>query len=164
VGSPDRIVVQLIAHCLPPLRLSVTILFMPDLRLHRLRSPKRAGELAALLGRLYGEGQRIVVWVEDEGRRQILDDYLWSFEKLSFLPHLLWGPELGEVEDPIVLVGEPANPNRAATLVVGDGLPPGGWAAAFDSVHDFIPPGDEGADREEFWTRWSADPSTTEAE
>lgn len=93
----------------------------------------------------------MVVWVADEGRRQILDDYLWTFEKLAFVPHLLWGPELGEVEDPIVLVGEPANPNRASVLVVGDELPAEEWAGTFDEVHDFIPPGDEGEQRSLAW-------------
>lgn len=132
---------------------------MPELELHQLRTPKRAGALAALLGRLYEEGRRIVVWVEDEGRRQILDDYLWTFEKLSFLPHVLWSPALGEVDDPIVLVGEAANPNRAATLVVGDGLPPGAWAATFEFVHDLVPPGEDGATRDAFWEAWRSDPA-----
>lgn len=137
---------------------------MTELQLHHLRSPKRAGELAALLGSLYREGRRIVVWVEDEGRRQILDDYLWTFEKLAFLPHILWAPELGDVEDPIVLVGTPANPNRATTLVVGDELPPGAWAATFELVHDLIPPDDDGPPRMAFWDRWKSENSPPSAE
>ncbi len=132
---------------------------MPDLELHRLQSSKRAHVLAALLERLYSDRRRVVVWVEDDGRRQILDDYLWTFEKLSFLPHVLWAPELGEVDDPIVLVGEAANPNRASTLVVGDGLPQGKWAASFDFVHDLVPPGEEGVARTDFWERWLSQPS-----
>lgn len=102
----------------------------------------------------------VVVWVADEGRRQILDDYLWTFQKLAFLPHVLWGPELGEMDDPVVLVGEAANPNRATVLVVGDDPPPGGWAATFDEVHDFIPPGETGDERRAFWDRWQADPES----
>jgi DNA polymerase IIIc chi subunit len=137
---------------------------MAKLELHDLKSDKRAGELTALLSRLYESRARVVVWVADEGRRQILDDYLWTFQKLAFLPHVLWGPELGDVEDAIVLVGEPVNPNRATILVVGDDPPPGAWAATFDEVHDLIAPGDVGEQRRSFWDRWQRDPEGAEAE
>jgi DNA polymerase IIIc chi subunit len=133
---------------------------MAQLELHDLKTDKRAGELAALLSRLHAARERVVVWVADEGRRQILDDYLWTFQKLAFLPHLLWGPDLGTVEEPVVLVGEPANPNGASILVVGDDPPPGAWAASFDEVHDLIPPGEDGQRRAEFWERWKADPQS----
>lgn len=127
---------------------------MAHLELHSLKSPKRARQVAALLDHLHRQGSRVVVWVGDEGRRQILDDYLWTFEKLAFVPHILWSPPLGEVNDPIVLVGEPANPNRASMLVVGDDLPDGSWAATFDVVHDLLGADEEGAARREFWERW----------
>ncbi len=124
------------------------------LHLHRLSGDKRAGVLVKLLERLHRERRKVVVWVADEGRRQILDDYLWTFEKLAFVPHLSWAPALGEVEDPIVLVGEPVNPNRAEVLVVGDELPPGPWAAGFAEVHDLVPAGAQGDQREAHWRRW----------
>ena len=131
---------------------------MARLELHQLSSEKRAGELAAILEMLHRRRLRVVVWVADEGRRQILDEYLWTFQKLAFVPHALWGPELGEVEEPIVLVGEPANPNRATVLVIGDDPPPGAWAATFDEIHDLIAPGESGERRTEFWEQWKADP------
>ncbi len=127
---------------------------MAHLELHSLKSPKRARQVAALLDHLHRQGSRVVVWVGDEGRRQILDDYLWTFEKLAFVPHILWSPPLGEVNDPIVLVGEPANPNRASMLVVGDDLPDGSWAATFEVVHDLVGADEEGTARREFWERW----------
>jgi DNA polymerase-3 subunit chi len=132
------------------------------LELHPLATEKRARDLAGLLDRIHRSGARVVVWVADEGRRQILDDYLWTYEKLAFVPHLLWNPQLGGVEDPVVLVGEPANPNRAAVLVVGDELPPGDWAAGFDEVHDLIAPGDDGDRRRAFWEQWQQSPDVEE--
>ncbi len=137
---------------------------MARLELHELKTEKRAGELTALLSRLYEARARVVVWVADEGRRQILDDYLWTFQKLAFLPHVLWGPKLGEVEEAIVLVGEPINPNRATVLVVGDDPPPGAWAATFDEVHDLIAPGEGGKKRRTFWDRWQSDPDDVDGE
>lgn len=136
---------------------------MAKLELHELASEKRAGELTAILSSLLQDRVRVVVWVADEGRRQILDDYLWTFQKLAFLPHVLWGPSLGEVDEPIVLVGEPANPNGATVLIVGDDLPPGAWAASFDEVHDLIPPGESGDERRAFWERWQSDPESADA-
>jgi len=124
------------------------------LELHALSSDKRAGELAGLLEKLHRSRKRVVVWVADEGRRQILDEYLWTFRKMAFVPHILWSPELGEVEDPVVLVGEAANPNGATVLVVGDEPPPESWAATFDEVHDLIPPGAAGEERRVLWAQW----------
>jgi DNA polymerase-3 subunit chi len=122
--------------------------------LHALKTPKRAKQVAELLDQLHREGARVVVWVADEGRRQILDDYLWTFEKLAFVPHLLWSPRLGDVDDPVVLVGEPANPNRASMLVVGDELPDRSWAADFEVIHDLVGADDDGTARREFWESW----------
>lgn len=130
---------------------------MARIELHVLKIPKRAKQVAELLDQLHRQGARVVVWVADEGRRQILDDYLWTFEKLAFVPHILWSQPLGEVDDPIVLVGEAANPNRASMLVVGDDLPDGSWAATFDVVHDLVGADEDGAARREFWDRLGRD-------
>jgi len=122
--------------------------------LHDLTGPKRAGRLAKLVESLYGDRRRVVVWVADEGRLQILDDYLWTYEQLSFVPHAVWAPNMGDVSDPVVLVSTPANPNRAEVMVVGDEPPPEDWIGGFDEVHDLIPPGDAGDERRAFWERW----------
>lgn len=123
--------------------------------LHPLPGDKRAGELATLVEELYKQGRRVVVWVADEGRLQILDDYLWTYRKLSFLPHVVWSAALGEIDDPVALVAEPGNPNRASALVVGDEPPPGDWAASFEEVHDLVGRGEEGERRRRFWQEWA---------
>jgi len=124
------------------------------LELHDLTGSKRAGELTKLVEGLYRARRRVVIWVTDQGRLQILDDYLWTYEKLAFLPHAVWSGGGDQADEPIVLTSEPANPNGAEVLVVGDGLPPGEWAAGFDEVHDLIPPEDAGEERRAFWDRW----------
>ena len=121
------------------------------LELCRLPGTKRAGEVARTVEALYREGRRIVVWLADEGRRGIMDEYLWTFRQLAFVPHAVWEGETGEAEEPVVLVGRPVNPNGATVLVVGDDLPPADWAATFEAVYDFIPPGEEGERREAWW-------------
>lgn len=127
------------------------------LDLHPLPGTKRAGALCHLLEKLHKQRRRVVVWVGDEGRLQILDDYMWTFRRLSFVPHAVWSPELGDLDDPVVLLAEPANPNRADVMVVGDDPPPGDWAATFDEVHDLVPAGEDGDERREFWQQWRRD-------
>jgi DNA polymerase-3 subunit chi len=127
---------------------------MTRLVLHDLQSDKRAGELARLIESLAAAGHRLVVWVADEGRRQIFDDWLWTFDKGSFIPHIVWQTTMGEVDDPVVLSGEEGNPNRATVMVVGDDLPPGDWSRTFDEIHDFIPQGDDGNTRRSWWLQW----------
>ncbi len=121
---------------------------------HSLPSSKRAGLVVREVERLYAEGRKIVVWAADDRLRTVLDEYLWTYEELAFVPHSVWTKEMGEVIDPVVLVGQEANPNGAEALVVADELPPEEWVSTFDEVHDFIPPGDEGVEREAWWTRW----------
>ncbi len=132
----------------------------PRLHLHDLPGPKRAGRLSQVVEDLYSKGERVIVWVRDEGRRQILDGYLWTFRKLSFVPHCNWTPTLGtEVVEPVVLVGEPVNPNGATVLVVGDDLPPMDWVGTFEAVHDFIAPDEEGESRAAAWAEAGLIPS-----
>lgn len=129
----------------------------PRLELHELPGSKRAGELAMLVEALYKQHRRVVVWIADEGRLQIMDDYLWTFRRLSFVPHAVWSPETGDMEEPVALVNRPVNPNRAEVLLVGDELPPPEWAATFEEIHDLIPSGEAGEERREFWARWQED-------
>ena len=128
----------------------------PRIVLHELPGEKRAGVLANLVEKLYLDGRRIIVWVEDEGRRQILDDYLWTFRQLSFVPHRIWVPGMESPVEPVVLVGEAVDPVDARVLVVGDELPPMEWVARFDEVHDLVPPGEAGEERAAVWreTGW----------
>lgn len=124
--------------------------------LHPLPGAKRAGRLAELVEELYSAGRRVVVWVADESRRQALDDYLWSYRKLAFVPHLVWSGTMGPVEDPVVLLGEEGNPNGAEVLVVGDATPPAAWAATFAEVHDLVPEDDDDG-RRKWWESWSGE-------
>lgn len=121
---------------------------------HQLPTDKRAGFVVREVVRLYGENRRLIVWVADAARRKALDEYLWTFEKLAFIPHISWSETMGTVGEPVVLLGDPANPNDAEALVVADDLPPELWVRGFDEVHDFLPPGEDGQHRGQWWKEW----------
>ncbi len=127
---------------------------MVSLQLHSLSGSKRAGELAKLVDSLYRSGRQLLVWVADDRRRQGLDDYLWTFDKVAFVPHAQWDSSQDEADEPVLLLGQAANPNQAEILVIGDDLPPAEWAASFKEVHDLIPPGEAGAERTAWWQEW----------
>ena len=124
---------------------------MTRLVLHPLPGAKRAAEVADLVARFHAERRRVVVWVSDEGRLRILDEFLWTSDKLSFLPHAAWVEGADVADEPVVLVCRPVNPNRAEVLLVGDGLPPLEWATGFDEVHDLVEPGEPGDKRRAYW-------------
>jgi hypothetical protein len=84
----------------PASRTSYTARVKIDVVLHSLPGDKRAGELARVVHQLYHDRRRVIVWVADDGRRQILDDFLWTFNKLAFVPHRMWGSSLGPADDP----------------------------------------------------------------
>jgi DNA polymerase IIIc chi subunit len=121
------------------------------LELHPLPGAKRAAEVAELVARLHRERRRVVVWVSDEGRLRILDDFLWTADRLGFVPHAVAAEGVDVAGEPVVLVCRPVNPNCAAVLVVGDGLPPLDWAAGFDEVHDLVAPDAAGDERRAHW-------------
>jgi DNA polymerase-3 subunit chi len=125
------------------------------LELHPLPGAKRAAEVAELAARLHGERRRVVIWVSDEGRARILDDFLWTSDKLAFLPHAVWAEGVDAADEPMVLVSRPVNPNRADVLLVGDGLPPLDWVSSFAEVHDLVAAGEAGEERRAHWRQLS---------
>lgn len=125
-----------------------------ELHLHRIDGTKRAGWVVQTVDELYRAGHRVAVWVADDSRRSILDEYLWTFEQGSFIPHVQWTPDRDEVADAVVLLGVEGNPNGATDLVVADDAPPAEWAASFERVHDVITGDGEGEERESFWQQW----------
>ena len=125
---------------------------MPRLELHQLPGQKRAAEVTRCVEGLYRDGRRVVIWVGDRGRLKVLDDYLWTYEKLSFMPHAVWVAE-GVTDEPVILTSDPVDIDGVDVLVVGDGLPPADWIAGFAEVHDFVSPGGDGEERVQFWQR-----------
>jgi DNA polymerase III subunit chi len=90
---------------------------------HLLSTPLERA-LPKLLERAREQGYAIVVRAGSAERVAQLDALLWTYEEASFLPH-------GSARDgnaaaqPIWLTERDENPNRAAMLVLLDGVEPG---------------------------------------
>ena len=79
--------------------------------------------LPTLLERTLQKGWKALVRAPSGDRVEYLDGWLWSSRDDSFLPHAA-GAQAGEA-DPVALVADEANPNRAEALFLVDGAEPG---------------------------------------
>jgi DNA polymerase-3 subunit chi len=79
--------------------------------------------LPTLLERTLQKGWKALVRAPSGDRVEYLDGWLWSYRDDSFLPHAA-GAQAGEA-DPVALVADEANPNRAEALFLVDGAEPG---------------------------------------
>ncbi|WP_397394329.1 DNA polymerase III subunit chi [Phenylobacterium sp.] len=79
--------------------------------------------LPTLLERTLQKGWKALVRAPSGDRVEYLDGWLWSYRDDSFLPHAA-GAHAGEA-DPVALVADEANPNRAEALFLVDGAEPG---------------------------------------
>ena len=76
--------------------------------------------IAAIGGRLLGEGQRLLVVASDEGLLARLDRQLWDQGPASFLPHGLAGGS-DDAGQPILLSTGADAPNLARNVLIADG-------------------------------------------
>ena len=76
--------------------------------------------IAAIAGRLLGEGQRLLVVASDEALLARLDRQLWDQGAASFLPHGLAGGS-DDAAQPILLSTGSDAPNLARNILIADG-------------------------------------------
>lgn len=124
---------------------------MPRVTIHRLPGSKKALDACRLVEGLYLAGKRVVVWLADERKAKMFNDYLWTFADESFVPHAL-SNGTGGVEEPVAVVtGALASAGHAQALVLLD--PPDDLKvlALFEEVHDFVTTAPVDAGRAEAW-------------
>lgn len=100
---------------------------MTELRFYHLQTRTLEQALPELLMKAYGTGRRIVVRLADKGRVDAMNEWLWTWQPDSFLPH---GSQKDSQPDrqPVWLTHETDNPNGADMLVLTAGCPANGIA------------------------------------
>jgi DNA polymerase-3 subunit chi len=76
--------------------------------------------IAAVAGRLLGDGQRLLVVAGDDGLLARLDRQLWDQGETSFLPHGVAGGT-DDSRQPILLSSSDDAPNLARNILIADG-------------------------------------------
>lgn len=117
---------------------------MMDAVVHEFVNLKQAGlELiqagARLAASRQARGNRVLVLCADEAQAREMDEVLWTFDPVSFVPHGLWRGQGGEEEPVLVCFQESANYNQAEVLIslyIPDLL----FAQKFGCVIQFVPP------------------------
>ena len=85
---------------------------MTEVLFYHLQNMSLESVLPSLLEKSLERGWRVVVQSTSQERADALDAHLWTYRDDSFLPHATW--RAGDAQDqPIVLVVEEGNPNRA---------------------------------------------------
>jgi len=87
---------------------------------YQLGSAQPDGVIAAIAGKLLGDGQRLLVVAADEGLLARLDRQLWDQGLASFLPHGLSGGS-DDTAQPILLSTGTDAPNLARNVLIADG-------------------------------------------
>jgi DNA polymerase-3 subunit chi len=76
--------------------------------------------IAAIAGKLFEDGQRLLVVAAEEGLLARLDRQLWDQGAASFLPHGLAGGA-DDTSQPILLSTGTDSPNLARNMLIADG-------------------------------------------
>jgi DNA polymerase III subunit chi len=85
---------------------------MTEVLFYHLQDMTLENVLPPLLEKSLERGWRVVVQSTSEERSEALDTHLWTYRDDSFLPHAT--SRIGDAaEQPIVLIAEEGNPNRA---------------------------------------------------
>lgn len=111
------------------------------------------GLACAFIARAYGSGRKVALRLADEHTARQADLLLWSFEPLSFVPHVLADHPLAP-ETPVVVGharAEPAWPHQDLLLNLAADLPPG--VDAFRRVVEIV--GQSEAERMPARMRWA---------
>lgn len=93
---------------------------MSEIRFYHLEQQTLEQVLPALLGKALEGGHRIIVKTGDQHTAERLNDYLWTYNPNSFLPH--GSKKDGNAQhQPIWLTSEDENPNNANVLILTTG-------------------------------------------
>ncbi len=130
---------------------------MTEVRFYHLQRANLERVLPVMLGRVLERGQRAVVQLGSQQRLDAINDWLWTFDKASFLPH--GGQAEGHPADqPVWLTLEEERPNGAQVLFLADGAT-SGKSAEFDLVAELFDGNDEAAVKaaRERWKTYKAE-------
>ena len=94
---------------------------MTEIRFYHLQKQRVEHALPALLSKALSTGKRIIVKGTDETRMQQLNEFLWSYDPNSFLPHGIKKDGFFD-NQPIYLTTENDNPNNATILIAIDNV------------------------------------------
>ncbi|MFO7812691.1 MAG: DNA polymerase III subunit chi [Pelovirga sp.] len=108
----------------------------PGIFFVRLVRQEKALHVARLAEMHFSRGQRVLVVVADDGMATVLDRYLWTWQKDSFLPHKVMYTVDEPCDEAVVISTVEFNPNKATVLICATACSPD-FLKSFQKVYDF---------------------------
>ncbi|TLM69363.1 MAG: DNA polymerase III subunit chi [Deltaproteobacteria bacterium] len=127
---------------------------MPHVEFVKLERPEKARVLCELAEEFHLLGHRVLVVVEDDNKGVTLDEFMWTWKKSSFVPHVYDNGTVECLDEPVVIAIREENANGAGVLIAGRPCSME-FARQFQVVIDFAEVYDE-ALREASRTRFRA--------
>ena len=90
---------------------------MTEANIYQLSKSLWVKSFPKLLEGIVNRGNKVLVYCESDEFMAKLDDLLWTFEQLAFLPHATYKDERKE-EQPILLNTTESNPNNSNVLAI----------------------------------------------
>ena len=113
-------------------------------------TPDKLHYVCRLLRKIYNSGKKSVVYCADTELMSRLDQQLWSFSQLDFLPHVRASDPLSEVT-PIILLSESAQtPHHEVLVNLAQEMPP--FFSRYDRLVEVVSLEDD--DRQQARLRW----------
>lgn len=85
----------------------------------KLDRPERARLLCELAEEFFLQGERVLVVVQDDNQGVTLDQFMWTWKKGSFLPHVYDNGTVECLDEPVVITPREENANGARVLIAG---------------------------------------------
>lgn len=85
----------------------------------KLDSPEKARQLCELAEEFHLHGQRVLVTVQDDNQAVTLDQFMWTWKKGSFVPHVYDNGAVECLDEPVVITLREENANGAQVLIAG---------------------------------------------
>ena len=85
----------------------------------KLDRPERARLLCELAEEFFIKGERVLVVVQDDNQGVTLDQFMWTWKKGSFLPHVYDNGTVECLDEPVVITTREENANGARVLIAG---------------------------------------------
>ena len=81
--------------------------------------PEKARLICELAEEYYLRGERVLALVEDDNQGVTLDQFMWTWKKGSFLPHVYDNGTVECLDEPVVITVREVNANGAQVLISG---------------------------------------------
>lgn len=85
----------------------------------KLERPEKARHLCELAEEFFLQGHRVLVIVQDDNQGVTLDQFMWTWKKTAFLPHVYDNGAQECFDEPVVIGLREENPNGAEVLIAG---------------------------------------------